>query len=292
MIRSASSPRRLPVGVSTFVLLASLAGCDRNVVAEAGRTRVTLLEFDAYLARRGGAGGKDTEAALAELGRRALVAEAARRADLDEDPVVVARIASSRREILAQAFLKRELTKADAEDVLRKRYDEEKEALTKRRIHVAHIAFHMRAGDPSAKQAAQSRATRAYARLSGGEPFEKVARELSEDSVTGQRGGDLGPLLEGEVDARFFEAAAALRPGEFSAPVQSAFGYHVLKALGAVEQVIPTFDEVRGVLAAQARVEAETKLYHRLSEEIGVKLHPERVSKADEKKSQRVGGGR
>jgi peptidyl-prolyl cis-trans isomerase C len=287
-----SSPRCPTAGFAVLALLASLAGCDRSAVVEAGRTKVTRPEFEAYIGRRGGAGADDKAAALAELGRRALLAEAARRADLDEDPAVRARIAASRREILAQAFLERELSKADREDGLRKRYDEQKEALTKRRIHVAHVAFHARGGDAAARSAAQSRATRAYARLAGGEPFEKVAKELSEDSVTGQRGGDLGPLLEGQVDAAFFEAAAALRPGEFSPPIESPFGYHVLKALEPVERVVPTFEEVRGVLAAKARAESETKLLERLEEEIGVKLHPDRVAKAAEKKSQREGGKR
>jgi hypothetical protein len=291
MNRNHSSHGRPLAGVALLVLLASLSGCDRSAVAEAGRTKVSRAEL-AYLSRRRGGSADDASAALRELGRRALLAEAARRADLDEDPLVVARLATSRREILAQAFLERELARADAEDGLRKRYDEQKEALTKRRIHVAHVAFHARGGDAQARAAAQSRATRAYARLSGGEPFEKVARDLSEDPMTSKQGGDLGPLLEGQVDAPFFEAAAKLRPGEYSAPYESPFGYHLLKALGPVERVAPTFDEVRGELAAKARAEAETKLLQRLQDQIGVELHPERVVKAETSKSKSEGGGR
>lgn len=280
MNRSSSLTRRPRVGLAGLILAASLLGCDRSAVAEAGKTRVSPAEFEAFLARRGGADGGDVEAALAEIGRRALLAEAARRAGLEDDPAVHARLAASRREILAQAWVERELAKADAELGLRKRYDAEREALTKRRIHVGHLAFRLKAGEPQAREAALSRATRAYARLTGGEPFEKVAKELSEDAVTAPRGGDLGPILEGEVDAPFFAAAAALRPGEFSPPIDTPYGFHVLKALGPVEKVEPTFEEARATLAAQARAEAEAKLFDRLAGEIDVKLHPDRVAKA------------
>lgn len=293
MIRSISSSRRRQAGFAALVLLTSLAGCDGSVVAEAGRTKVSAPELTAYLGRRTGAGADDVGAALAELGKRALLAEAARRAALDEEPAVAARLAAARREILAQAYLERELARAENEDGLRKRYEQEKDALTKRRVHVAHIVFHARAGDGAARSAAQSRATRAYARVTAGEPFEKVARELSEDAVTRERGGDLGPLLERQVDGGFFEASARLRPGEFSPPIESPFGFHVLKALAPVEKVVPTFDDVRGQLSAGARALAETRLLQRLQDEIGMTLHPERAAKAvTKKKSQSEGGGR
>ena len=46
---------------------------------------------------------------------------------------------------------------------------------------------------------------------SGGEPFEAVAREASEDEVSAPKGGELGAVREGQVHPGFFEAVARLR---------------------------------------------------------------------------------
>lgn len=291
MTRSTLAPLRPPAGILVLALVASLTGCDRDVVASAGKTRITRADLEAYLSRRGGPSGADPEAAISELGPRALLAEAGRRAGLEDDPAVKARLAASRREILAQAYLDREVAKADGEDALRARYAAEKDALTRRRVHVAHAAFLPKGQDEAARGAARSRATRAYARLVGGEAFEKVAKELSEDPATAPKGGDLGPLLDGEVDKAFFEAAAALKQGEFSQPVETAYGFHVLKALEPMERVTPTFDEVRGRLAAEARSDAQAALVEKLRKDIGLDVHPERIKSVSRPQPKRHGEG-
>jgi hypothetical protein len=291
MTRSTSALRRPLAGAAALALVASLAGCDGDVVAKAGRTSVTRAELAAYLARRGGPSAGDPVAAVGELGPRVLLAEAGRRAGLEDDPAVGARLAASRREILAQAYLDRELAQADREDALRAAYAARKDALTRRRVHVAQIAFHLRSGEPGALEAARSRATRAYARLTGGEPFEKVAKDLSEDPVTAARGGDLGPLLEGEVDPAFFAAAAALKQGEVSPPVETPYGFHVLKALEPVEEVVPSFEEVRGKLAAEARAAASSALLERLDKEIGLKVYEDRARSVVNAPAARQEGG-
>lgn len=290
MSRSTHVLSRPLAGLTALVLIASLTGCDGDVVARAGRTRVTRGELGVYLARRSAA--VDAEAAMAELGPRALLAEAARRDGLEDDPAVKARLAASRREILAQAYLDRELATADREDALRSRYAAQKDALTRRRVHVAHVVFLIRDGQPVARERARSEAARAYARLSGGEPFEKVAKALSEDPVSAARGGDLGTLAEGEVDAALFEAAAALRAGEISPPVETRYGFHVLRALAAPERVAPAFEDVRGSLAAAERSDAEQRLLARLRKDIGLEVRTERVREVARPKAQRGGEGR
>lgn len=290
MTRRTHALSRPSAGLATLALIASLTGCDRDAVARAGKTAISRGELEAYLARR--AGAPDAEAAMAELGPRALLAEAARREGLDDEPVVKARLAAARRELLAQAYLERELATADREDALRARYAAQKETLTKRRVHVAHAAFLLRDGQPGARDRARSDATLAYARITGGEPFEKVARDVSQDPVSAARGGDLGPLVEGEVDAVFFEAAAALRPGEVSAPIETRFGFHVLKALEPMERTTPSFEDARGGLAAAARAEAEVKLLERLRKDIGLEVKTERVREVSTAKAHRGGDGR
>lgn len=61
------------------------------------------------------------------------------------------------------------------------------------------------------------------------EEFEDVAREVSVDTQSAQNGGDLGWAPPSTFVDAFSEAAFALEPGEISAPVQTQFGWHIIK---------------------------------------------------------------
>jgi peptidyl-prolyl cis-trans isomerase D len=68
-------------------------------------------------------------------------------------------------------------------------------------------------------------------RLNKGEDFGALAVELSKDSGSGAKGGDLGWFGKGAMVPPFEEAAYALKAGEISAPVQSDFGWHVIQLI-------------------------------------------------------------
>jgi parvulin-like peptidyl-prolyl isomerase len=65
-------------------------------------------------------------------------------------------------------------------------------------------------------------------KLADGESFEELAQKFSK-CPSGKQGGDLGPFGKGQMVAPFEEAAFALEPGEISQPVQTQFGYHLIK---------------------------------------------------------------
>lgn len=257
------------------------SGCsDRDVVAEVGRTKVTRAELDAFIDASGARFADDRAAALNALLERARLAEAARVANLAEEPLVRGRIDASRREILAAAYLDQVLAPATREDALRQRYEAEKERLARRRIHVAHIVTRPSGPGQDAHDAAQARIVKVYARLADGEPFANVAADLSEDEITRRRGGDLGPLLEGQVDAKFFDAAAALKAGETSRPFESSFAFHLVKALEDPRSETPTFEETRGQLAAESRREAEARVAEKLRSDMTPKIYADRLGTA------------
>ncbi|MBI5866965.1 MAG: peptidylprolyl isomerase [candidate division Zixibacteria bacterium] len=68
-------------------------------------------------------------------------------------------------------------------------------------------------------------------RAKGGEDFAQLARQYSEDG-SAQNGGDLGWFGRGAMVAPFDSAAFALDSGQISPPVQSQFGYHIIKSEG------------------------------------------------------------
>ncbi|WP_173917016.1 peptidylprolyl isomerase [Halobacillus sp. Marseille-Q1614] len=65
-------------------------------------------------------------------------------------------------------------------------------------------------------------------KLNNGESFEDLAKEYSSDG-TAENGGDLGFFGPGQMDQAFEEAAYSLEVDEVSDPVQSQFGYHIIK---------------------------------------------------------------
>lgn len=72
-------------------------------------------------------------------------------------------------------------------------------------------------------------------RLLGGEDFAKVAAEVSTDTATKNKGGDLGWFAKGAMVPEFDAAAFSLKVGEISQPVKSQFGYHIIEVLARTE---------------------------------------------------------
>jgi len=72
---------------------------------------------------------------------------------------------------------------------------------------------------------------RVRSELARGVKFEDVARRESADSVSGQRGGDLGWIKRDETgfDQQFMQGVRALRPGQTSGPIATQFGYHIIR---------------------------------------------------------------
>ncbi len=66
-------------------------------------------------------------------------------------------------------------------------------------------------------------------RLEGGEKFEDVAKEVSTDTGSAQKGGELGEAAPSTYVAEFAEALNQLKPGEVSDPVKTQFGYHIIR---------------------------------------------------------------
>jgi parvulin-like peptidyl-prolyl isomerase len=84
-------------------------------------------------------------------------------------------------------------------------------------------------GEDSA--AARAHVARVRAELARGQKFEDVAKRESSDTVSGQRGGDLGWVKRTETnfDPQFMAGLRGLKPGQVSAPVATQFGYHLIR---------------------------------------------------------------
>ncbi|MBS2032929.1 MAG: peptidylprolyl isomerase [Deltaproteobacteria bacterium] len=277
--QSTSSIRRHGVwSYAAWVALGLVvAGChDRNAVARVGKTDIHQSDVEEYLATHVRA--TQPSAALDALVGRQFLAEAATREKLADKPEVAARLAAARRELLAQAYLESKLAAAVSDEVLERRYEAEKTQFAKRLVHVQIVTIRLaRGAEARAASEARARANLAFARAASGEDFARIAAELSDDHATSSRGGDLGWISEGQVDATFFEAAWALKKGEIAKPFETPFGLHVIKALEEPKTELPSFQSVKPTLAAEARREAEAQLMEKLRLQVPVEKHPERM---------------
>jgi parvulin-like peptidyl-prolyl isomerase len=76
-----------------------------------------------------------------------------------------------------------------------------------------------------------------------GAVFEEVAAEHSTDTSNNYRGGNLGWFGSGDMVAAFEEAAFATEIGEISEPVQTDFGWHLIKVYDKIDQPTTFFEQ-------------------------------------------------
>lgn len=98
--------------------------------------------------------------------------------------------------------------------------------------------------------------------LLDGADFATLAREHSSDAGSAARGGDLGWFGRGVMVAPFEEAAFSLKVGEISEPVQSSFGYHLIKVEERAEAKPAEFNDQ--VAATIRELLAEEKMQQQL----------------------------
>jgi len=111
-----------------------------------------------------------------------------------------------------------------------KELDERKKDDEPKAGHIRHILVKTPYGaTDDEKAAALAKLSWAVARIRAGEPFAEVAREVSDDTGSAAKGGDVGDKTDGFV-APFKAAADALKPGEMTAgAVETQFGYHFIE---------------------------------------------------------------
>ena len=78
----------------------------------------------------------------------------------------------------------------------------------------------------------QSEALEILSRIKSGEKFGKLAKEVSMDTGSAKKDGNLGYFTKGMMVKPFEEAAFKLQVGQISDPIKTEFGYHIIKRFG------------------------------------------------------------
>ncbi len=115
------------------------------------------------------------------------------------------------------------------------------------------------------EEEALERAKEARARVVAGEDFATVAREMSDDPVSREKGGELPLVSPKGLDRAYADSVFALtRVGEISEPIKASAAYHVVRLEELRPSYIKSFDEVREriVQELRARYIAERREAH------------------------------
>jgi peptidyl-prolyl cis-trans isomerase C len=171
-----------------------------------------------------------------------LVQEAIKKG-LDKNPNVSAAIEFQRREFLGKAALD-DFARHNpvSEELVKAEYDKAKAKAGTSEYRPRHILV------PTEKEA---RAL--IAKLTTGKKakFEDLAKSSSKDSSAGN-GGDLGWILPANLVPEFAEAMTKLKKGEITKqPVQTQFGWHVIKLEDSRTLDFPAYDKLKGRIASQ-----------------------------------------
>lgn len=150
-----------------------------------------------------------------------------------------------RRAYLAGMLLDYTAKRAVDEEKLKAAYDAKfAKAEPSREFHAAHIIV-----------ASEEEAKAIKAEIDGGADFAELAKAKSTDGAAAN-GGDLGWFDLSAMVQPFAEAVASMKDGEVKGPVQTEYGWHVVKLLESRLAAAPTLEEATEELSGEMRQEA------------------------------------
>ena len=164
-----------------------------------------------------------------------LLAGIADKEGLREDADFQRRLAFIADRELHNAYFKKHVIDAVTDDEVKARYDTEVASMPQQEeIRARHILVKT-----------EEEAKAIIAELDAGKDFIEIAKEKSTDPNKSE-GGDLGYFSKGRMVPEFEEAAFALEPGTYSkTPVQSQFGFHVIKIEDKRTAPPPSYEDVQ-----------------------------------------------
>jgi len=235
----------------TFALLATPALAEDQVVATVNGEAVTLGQMQAMAEGLGEQTAGLPDAALWEMLLDQLIRQAAmaQAGEATRSPQDDAMLALQRRAYLASVALEKVAEPEPSEAELKAAFDK---IFGGAEPKTEYNASHILVDSPEAAAAVE-------ADLAAGKDFGEVA-EARSTGPSGPNKGDLGWFTLDMMVPPFAEAVAKLQKGEVSQPVQTEFGWHVIRLNDSRTKEAPKFEEVRDQLVMQVRrdrVEAE-----------------------------------
>jgi peptidyl-prolyl cis-trans isomerase C len=182
---------------------------------------------------------------------REVISQEAVKKGLDKSAEFNVQLDLQRQEALVNAFVQDYIRHNPlSEDALKKEYERQMAQLGNKEYKARHILV---------KEEAEAK--QIIAQLKKGALFEKIAAEKSEDQGSKARGGDLDWSAPGRYVPPFAEALKKLKKGQLTdPPVQTQFGWHVIRLEDERPFKTPSFEEVKPQLQQNLQRQAVDKV--------------------------------
>lgn len=129
---------------------------------------------------------------------------------------------------------------------------------------------------PEKKAEIKKKADSLYKKAKNGADFKQLAIDNSQDPGSAQNGGDLGEFGKGQMVPEFEKAAFGLKEGEVSEPVETQFGYHIIK----LEKIIKSdFDKSKAEMETALSQEKAQKLAKSIIDSAKIQTNEENLKK-------------
>lgn len=220
------------------VFITGTANAESKSVAKVNGVSIPQVRLDMRVKAAMAQGQPDTpelrNAVRDELINIEVLAQAANKSGLSKKSDVVQQIDLSKLTILASAFIQDYIKNHPVSDeTLKQEFEKINKQRGSKEYKVSHILVKT---EEEAKAVAE--------KLKNSK-FEDVAMDKSQDPGSSVKGGDLGWAVPSNFVKPFADAMVALGKGKISDPVQSQFGWHIIKLEDTRDLKVPSFDEVK-----------------------------------------------
>lgn len=152
-----------------------------------------------------------------------------------------------------------------------KKYYEDNASKYKQReqVRASHVLFKVNKSDPPEVKTAQRKKAKDIlnkAKAKGAD-FAALAKQYSE-GPTAPRGGDLGTFSRGRMVKEFEEAAFSAKPGQVIGPIETQFGFHVIKVFEKLPERQRSYDEVKDSILTSLKARAKSQATRELLREL------------------------
>ena len=226
------------VAFSTLSLSPAVFAADAAATVNGKAIKQSWVDFITKDAQTRGQKPSDgmKNAIINELVGSELAYQEAQKQGLDKDPDFKTSSELANRKMLVNVFLqdfmkKNPVSEADTKAA----YEDYKKELGDKEYSARHILVKT-----------ETEAKDVLAQLKKGDDFAKVAKEKSLDPGSKEKGGDLGWFSPAGMVKPFSDAVTSLKKGETtSAPVQTQFGWHIIKLVDTRAAQVPSYDKVK-----------------------------------------------
>ena len=293
MIFCSLAPKKTWLGLG--LLLTALVGCGQpEGVAKIDGQTLTQEEFNAYLKfkRIPQQDQGRVARALDDLVNREALVKAIEKEKALDPALLDMELAEFKRQMVISRYMDQLLRDKVTDEAVRNYYATHAADYESKNIHIAHILVRLNGKmAETERQAKLTTAQEIYSRLVKGDDFSALARASSEDTLSAKKGGDLGWMRQGAIDADFSKRVFAMKPGDISEPILTPFGYHLVKVIEGVQVQKKPLEAVMGEIRYQLRNETKDAEINRLLKSIEVEkqdLEKQEVEKTAPSKAAKV----